>query len=169
MAHSLFLVLTAVFPLLVGIAALKDLTTFTIPNWISIALVAAFYPVALALGAPLGVIGTCTLVGVAGLLVGMVMFAFNWIGGGDAKLLAATALWIGWPAVLPFVLATAVAGGALALLLLQMRSALLRPWMERGPAWMTRLATDGADAPYGVAICAGALFILPQSALLHLS
>jgi prepilin peptidase CpaA len=158
-----------VFPLLVGIAALKDLTTFTIPNWISIALVAACYPVALALGAPLGVIGTCTLVGVAGLLVGMVMFAFNWIGGGDAKLLAATALWIGWPAVLPFVLATAVAGGALALLLLQMRSALLRPWMERGPAWMTRLATDGADAPYGVAICAGALFILPQSALLHLS
>jgi prepilin peptidase CpaA len=167
MNHPL-LALTAVFPLLVIIAALKDLTTFTIPNWISIALVLAFYPVALAVGAPMGVIGLCTLVGVAGLLVGMVMFALNWIGGGDAKLLAAAALWIGWPAVLPFVLATAVAGGALALLLLQLRSAMLKPWMERGPAWVTRLATEGGDAPYGVAICVGALFTLPQSALLHL-
>lgn len=167
MDHPL-LVLTAVFPLLVIVAALKDLTTFTIPNWISIVLVAAFYPVALALGAPLGVIGTCTLVGLGALLVGMVMFALNWIGGGDAKVLAASALWIGWPAVLPFVLATAVAGGALAVLLVQMRSTLFKPWFERAPAWVARLATDGGDAPYGVAICAGALFALPQSALFHL-
>ena len=167
MDHPL-LVLTAIFPLLVIVAALKDLTTFTIPNWISLALVAAFYPAALALGAPLSVIGICTLVGVAALLVGMVMFALNWIGGGDAKVLAASALWVGWPAVLPFVLATAVAGGALALLLMQMRSTLLKPWFERGPAWVTRLATEGGDAPYGVAICVGALFALPQSALFHL-
>ena len=167
MDHPL-LVLTAVFPLLVIIAALKDLTTFTIPNWISIALVAAFYPVALALGAPLSVIGTCTLVGLGALLIGMVMFALNWIGGGDAKVLAASALWVGWPTVLPFVLATAVAGGALALLLIQMRSTLLKPWFERGPAWIARLATEGGDAPYGVAICVGALFALPQSALFHL-
>ena len=167
MNHA-FLALTAVFPLLVIVAALKDLTTFTIPNWISIALALAFYPVALAVGAPLSVIGTCTLVGLGGLLVGMVMFALNWIGGGDAKLLAATALWIGWPAVLPFVLATAVAGGALALLLLQMRSGLLRRYFTGGPGWLEKLATEGGDAPYGVAICAGALFTLPQSALLHL-
>ncbi|MGE5564594.1 MAG: prepilin peptidase [Parcubacteria group bacterium] len=164
MDHPLLL-LTAVFPLLVIMAAMKDATTFTIPNWISIALVVAFYPVALALHAPLSLIGTCTLVGLAALLVGLVMFALNWIGGGDAKVLAASALWIGWPAVLPFVLATAVAGGALALLLLEMRSTLLRPWFERGPPWIARLATEGGDAPYGVAICVGALFALPQSAL----
>lgn len=167
MGHHL-LVLISVFPLLVIIAALQDLTTFTIPNWISVTLALAFYPVALAMGAPLGVIGMCTLVGVAGLLIGMVMFALNWIGGGDAKLLAAASLWIGWPAVLPFVLATAVAGGALALALLQMRSGLLRRYFTGGPGWLERLATEGGDAPYGVAICAGALFILPQSALLRL-
>lgn len=167
MDHPL-LVFTAVFPLLVIVAALKDLTTFTIPNWISIALVAAFYPVALLLHAPPGLIGMCTLVGAGALLVGMAMFALNWIGGGDAKVLAAAALWVGWPAVLPFVLATAVAGGALAVLLVQMRSTLLRPWFERGPPWVVRLATEGGDAPYGVAICIGALYALPQSALFHL-
>lgn len=168
MDHPL-LFFTAVFPLLVIVAAMKDVTTFTIPNWISVALVVAFYPVALLLHAPMALIGTCTLVGLGALLIGMGMFAFNWIGGGDAKVLAASALWIGWPAVLPFVLATAVAGGALVLILLQMRSALLRPWMERGPPWVARLATEGGDAPYGVAICAGALFALPQSALFHLA
>jgi prepilin peptidase CpaA len=167
MNHPL-LILTAVFPLLVIVAAMKDITTYTIPNWISAALVAAFFPVALALGAPLPVIGTCLLIGLAALLIGMAMFALNWIGGGDAKLLAAAALWVGWPAVLPFVLVTAVAGGALALILLQMRSSLLRPWFVRAPPWLARLATDGGDAPYGVAICVGALFILPQSVLFRL-
>jgi prepilin peptidase CpaA len=152
------------FPLLVVIAALKDITTFTIPNWISIALVAAFYPAALAAGLPLGVIGMCTLVGVGALVVGMAMFAVNWVGGGDAKLLAAVALWLGWPALLPFLLATALAGGALAIILLQMRSAMLKSYMERGPAWVSRLATS-PDAPYGLAIAIGGLITLPKSPL----
>lgn len=159
---SAFLV---IFALLVIVAALKDVTSFTIPNWISLALVAAFYPAALAAGAPLAVIGTCTLVGVAALVAGMAMFALNWIGGGDAKLLAATALWLGWPAILPFLLATALVGGGLALILLRMRSASVRPLMERGPPWVARLATS-PDAPYGLAIAIGALLTLPKSPLL---
>jgi len=164
--HLLVSALLAVFALLVIVAALKDVTTFTIPNWISVSLVLAFYPAALAAGVPLGVIGVCTAVGACALVAGMAMFAVGWIGGGDAKLLAATALWIGWPAVLPFLLVTALAGGALALILLQMRSALLRPLLETGPAWIARLAKDGGDAPYGVAIAIGALIILPRSPLL---
>lgn len=159
--------LIAVFPLLVIVAALNDLTTFTIPNWISLALIVAFYPAALAVGAPLGFIGMATLVGFVALLIGMAMFAMNWIGGGDAKLFAATALWMGWPGVLPFLLATAVAGGALALILLQMRSHRMRPLFERGPPWVNRLATS-PDAPYGLAIAVGALFILPRTPLVEL-
>ncbi|HYG27896.1 MAG TPA: prepilin peptidase [Caulobacteraceae bacterium] len=158
--------LIAVFPLLVIVAALKDVTSFTIPNWTSLGLIAAFYPAALAVGAPLGVIGTCSLVGLAALAVGMAMFALNWIGGGDAKLFAATALWMGWPDVLGFLMATALAGGALALLLLQMRSNWLRPYLQR-PAWLGRLVT-APDAPYGIAIAVGALAMLPQSPLVEL-
>lgn len=157
--------LIAVFPLLVITAALKDVTSFTIPNWLTVSLVVAFYPAALVAGASLATIGVCTLVGAVALLVGMGMFAMGWMGGGDAKLLAGCALWMGWPTVLPFLLAAALAGGALALVLMQMRSELLRPWLERGPAWIGRLAT-GPDAPYGLAIAVGGLVMLPQSPLL---
>jgi prepilin peptidase CpaA len=55
--------LLLVFPALVILAALKDATTYTIPNWISLGLIAAFIPAALVSGAPLGAIGVCLLVG----------------------------------------------------------------------------------------------------------
>jgi prepilin peptidase CpaA len=158
--------LIAVFPLLVIVAALKDVTSFIIPNWISVGLVLAFYPAALAAGAPLGVIGMATAVGAVALLAGMAMFSLGWVGGGDAKLLAGCALWMGWPTVLPFLLATALAGGALALILMQMRSRTVRAFLEGGPPWIARLVT-APDAPYGLAIAIGALFMLPQSPLLR--
>jgi len=154
--------LSAIFPALAIVAALKDATSFTIPNWISLTLIAAFAPVALLCGVALHDLGLALGVGLIALLAGMVMFALGWIGGGDAKLLAASALWIGWPAVLPFVLITALCGGALALGLLGLRSIWLRPLAVRGPAWVGRLATPDAAAPYGVAICAGALATFPD-------
>ena len=163
--HSLQLLLLLVFPALVVIAGLKDLTSFTIPNWISLALIAAFLPVALICGAPLASIGTCLAAGVVALLVGMGMFAAGWIGGGDAKLFAATVLWLGWPAALPFMLVTGMAGGALTLGLLSLRSGWFEPVLVGGPAWLRKLGSDGADIPYGVAIAVGALAAFPQGAL----
>lgn len=155
--------LAVVFPALVIVAALKDVTTFTIPNWISAALIVAFVPAALASGMPLESIGLAFAVGFGALLAGMAMFALNWIGGGDAKLLAAAALWLGWSQLLPFLLVTGLAGGGLALLLLELRSALLRPMVQSGPAWIARLAEPGGHAPYGVAIAIGALVAFPGS------
>ncbi|MDB5455772.1 MAG: pilus assembly protein CpaA [Caulobacter sp.] len=163
--HALSLALLFVLPALAIIAALRDVTSFTIPNWISGALAAAFLPAALAAGAPLATIGLGVAVGAAGLIVGMGMFAAGWVGGGDAKLLAACALWLGWPAVLPFLLATGLAGGALTLLLLALRSAWVEPALAGSPAWIRRLAAPGGDIPYGVAIAIGALAAFPQGAL----
>lgn len=156
------ILLSAVFPALTIVAALKDATSFTIPNWISLALVAAFPPVAWLCGVSLADGGMALAVGAGALIAGMAMFAVGWIGGGDAKLLAASALWIGWPAVLPFLLVTALFGGGLALGLMGLRSVWLRPLAALGPAWINRLATPGAAAPYGVAICAGALATFPD-------
>lgn len=156
------LLLAAIFPALTIVAALKDVTSYTIPNWISAALVAAFVPVALLCGVSLQDGAVALGVGLAALLAGMAMFALGWIGGGDAKLLAASALWIGFPAVAPFILITALCGGALAVGLLALRSIWLRPLAAQGPAWIGRLATPGAAAPYGVAICLGALATFPQ-------
>ncbi|WP_374579507.1 prepilin peptidase, partial [Phenylobacterium sp.] len=86
-------VLLLVFPVLVIVAALRDVTSFTIPNWISLALIGAFFPAAVLLGVGLPQIGLHVAAGVAALVAGMVMFALRWIGGGDAKLFAAAGLW----------------------------------------------------------------------------
>jgi prepilin peptidase CpaA len=161
------LALTSVFAVLVAFAAVRDLVSFTIPNWVSLALAAAFLPAALVMGLPLPQLGYCALVGVAMLVVGIVMFALRWIGGGDAKLMAAASMWLGLQGLAPFVLYTGLAGGALAVLLLAMRSAWVRPFAAGGPQWVDRLATPGGSTPYGVAIAIGALAAFPAGVLLH--
>jgi len=153
------------FPVLLLFAAGKDALSFTIPNWIPLALAALFPVAAFVVQAPLASIGLNVGIGVAVLVAGMAMFAMRWLGGGDAKLLAAAALWLGWPALLTFGLVAALAGGALALLLLSLRSGPLRPLVLMGPPWVTRLAEPGEGVPYGVAIAAGALAAYPQSIL----
>lgn len=154
-----------VFAALVSLGALKDATSYTIPNWISLALLAAFPPAALAMGAPPGLIGVNLAVGAGALAAGMAMFALRWIGGGDAKLFAAAALWLGLPAMLDYAVAVGLAGGALTFGLLALRSPWVRPYVVAGPAWMTRLADPEESVPYGVAIAAGALAALPAAPL----
>ena len=158
--------LLCLFPVLVITAGLFDVTSFTIPNWISIALVGLFVPAALA-----GHIGwhgfaMAFAVGAVALALAVFMFAMNWIGGGDAKLLAAASLWVGWPHALEFLVVTALAGGLLALTLLGMRSGWVRRYATSGPGWIGRLATPDGPAPYGVAIAVGALTVFPHSALM---
>jgi prepilin peptidase CpaA len=155
-----------VFALLVVFAALRDLTSFTIPNWISALLAAAFIPAALVCGVGLPAILTSIGLGLVLLVLGMVLFALRWLGGGDAKLLAAASLWLGIPGLAPFVIFTGLSGGALALILLGLRSAWLRPFALSGPPWVGRLATPGEATPYGVAIAVGALAAFPAGLLM---
>lgn len=153
-----------VFPALMIVAALKDATSFTIPNWISLVLIAAFPVAALAAGLPLSAIGWSLTAGLAGLAIGMVMFALRWMGGGDAKLLAAAFLWLGWSQAGLFVVATAVVGGLLALVLLLLRSNWTGLVAHRFPGWLQRLASPKEAMPYGIAIAAGGLAAFPGSA-----
>src|SRR3954471_12119338 len=88
--------LLVVFPFLMAYAAASDLLTMTIPNRLCAALVAAFGVLAVAAG-----LGWSDLAGHLGaaaatLVVTFTLFAFGLIGGGDAKLAAATALWLGF-------------------------------------------------------------------------
>ena len=154
------------FAALTIVAALRDVTTMTIPNWISLALIGAFVPAALILQLPLPVIGLALGAGAACLAAGIAMFALRWIGGGDAKLFAACALWLGWGGLTPFIVYTGLAGGLLTFGLLAGRKA-ADIYALRGPPWIDRLLTQGGDIPYGVAIAAGALAAFPQSALMQ--
>jgi prepilin peptidase CpaA len=156
------------FPALVILGAVRDLVSYRIPNWISLALIGGFalaVAAALAAGAAPGGLALNLAVGAGALVAGLVMFAAGWIGGGDAKLFAAAALWLGWPAAVPYLGVTCLAGGGLALLLLGLRSTFVRPLAAAGPAWFARLAEPGESVPYGVAIAVGALAAFPASTL----
>ncbi len=155
--------LALAFPVLVIAAALKDITSFTIPNWIPLGLLAVFPAAAVAAGMSLPAIGLHAGVGLAGFVVAMGMFAMGWMGGGDAKLFAACLLWLGWPAAGPFLMISMTAGGILALGLVTLRSAQLRPLVLLGPPWFARLAEPGEGVPYGLALAAGALAAFAQS------
>ena len=161
----LLLILLGVFPALVIVGGLHDLITMKIPNWISLALIGAFVPAALLVGVGPMDIAIHLGVGVVALMIGMGMFALNWIGGGDAKLLAASCLWMGLSGVAPFLLWTGVAGGLFCLLLIMARQyfPIVAPSVSQG--WVVNLMQPKGDIPYGVAIAIGALMALPESGL----
>ena len=153
------------FPVLLIVAALKDVVSFTIPNWISAALLLAFPVAALAAGMGWGEASQHAAVGGVALLVGMGLFALNWMGGGDAKLLSAAALWLGPAATPSFVMSTALVGGALALALIAARKAHTFVPVAPNTGWVQALLNPKGDIPYGVAICIGALLAFPLSSL----
>jgi len=157
--------LLALLPALALTAGLKDLTSFTIPNWISVALVALFFPTALVVGLPLAQVAAHVGVGLLALFIGVGMFALRWIGGGDAKLMAAACLWLGVSGSGMFLLWTGVAGGLFCLALLFARFH-ARPYVHAAPGWVSQLMEPRGDIPYGVAIAAGALLAYPASALM---
>ena len=160
----LILLTLAVMPALTIVAGLKDVTSMTIPNWISAALVIGFFPAALAVGlAPMAILGHVG-VGFAALLIAMVLFALRVFGGGDAKLMAATCLWMGLAGTGSFVLWTAVLGGLFGLLLILSRRH-AQPLVIGAPPWVAALMEPKGDIPYGVAIAAGALIAYPSSPL----
>jgi prepilin peptidase CpaA len=166
MIEALRLVAFLLFPLAVIFAALHDLTSYTIPNRLSLLLLVAYLPAALVEGLSPQILGLSAVIGGLVLAASIGMFALRWIGGGDAKLFAVSALWLGFPAVFSLALWTALAGGGLALILMACRQ-LGGPVLARGPAWVGRLLTPGADVPYGLAICFGALAAFPSSPIAH--
>lgn len=153
-----------VFPACLVWAALSDLRSMTIPNRLSLILCAGFFPAALLLGlSPLS-IAIHTGLGFAILVLGFAAFAFKVLGGGDAKLLAATALWFHPEGVLVFVIYTALVGGGFTLLLLMARR-ILQIYTPTLPQWLQTLLKPNGDIPYGVAICAGGLLAIPHGDL----
>jgi prepilin peptidase CpaA len=150
------------FPALMAFAASSDLVTMTISNRLSIALVGGFFVLALVIGMSPTVMLAHVGAAAAVLAVTFVFFAQGWIGGGDAKLAAATALWLGFDHLLPYVVYASLFGGLLTILLLQVRSWPL-PSLLSGQPWAERLHRRDAGVPYGIALAASALVIYPDT------
>lgn len=154
-----------VFPVLMLAAALCDIATLTIPNRLSIALTPAFFLAAWLAGLSTEAVAWHAATGAAALAIAAGGFALGLMGGGDAKLLAVAALWLGPTGALPLLTWTALAGGGLAAVLLLGRR-LPQAATAGAPAWAGRLLQPRGGVPYGVAIAAGALIALPRSGLL---
>ncbi len=155
------------FPALMAFAACSDLLTMRISNRITVTLIVGFAGLAVATGMSWE---TMLEHGEAGLVVlvgAFVLFARGWIGGGDAKLAAATALWFGWPHLLEYLLYASLLGGVLTFGLLQFRHFALPSRLLSWP-WLERLHRPETGVPYGIALAAAALLIYPYTTWMNL-
>ena len=151
-----------VFMALLIFAAAHDVRTMTIPNWVSVSLAVGFIPAAAAAGLSLSETGVHLGVGAIALLAGAGLFFIGVWGGGDAKLVAATALWAGAAGGAKFLYGVALFGGILALVLIIGR----RLKLSTDVAWVARLLSPKEGAPYGVAIAAGGIWAASASPVL---
>lgn len=136
-----------VFLCLMGAAAVHDAADRTLPNWLHALLGLSFF----ALFAPFhqqALLVSHLMTATTVLAVAYVLYSLHALGGGDAKLLALAALWIG-PAALPvFISATAISGGVLSVGYSAYRAIAPVPSAEPAPKGL----------PFGIAIAIGALF-----------
>ena len=158
-----FLVLVAL-PALLAAAAGWDLASFTIPNRLQLALLATFMLFVAASGMTLAVLGWHLVAGLVGLAIGFALFAAGWIGGGDAKLVSATTLWIGFGLMLQYLVYAALLGGGLTLLILALRRYPLPPPLA-GTPWIDRLHDPKSGVPYGITLAIAALLVYPETGI----
>lgn len=150
------------FPAIMAFAASSDLLTMTISNRVSLILMGGFFGLVLVSGMSggdiLSHVGAAAIV----LVVSFGFFMRGWIGGGDAKLAAATTLWLGFDYLMPYLVYASLFGGALTLVLIQFRMMPL-PDLLAGREWAERLHRTDGGVPYGIALAAAALVVYPDT------
>jgi prepilin peptidase CpaA len=151
------------FPALMAFAASSDLFTMTISNRVTLVLIGGFLALALVSGMPVHDMLIHVGAAAAVLSVTFVFFARGWIGGGDAKLAAATALWLGFDHLVAYALYASIFGGILTLAMIRFRLMPL-PAALAEQEWVKRLHKLDGGVPYGIALAAAALLIYPDTA-----
>jgi prepilin peptidase CpaA len=142
-------ILTIGLAVLLLVAAVIDVRTFTISNRLNlaVALLAPFYWFAISL--PLWPdVGIQLAMGASVFVLLAAAFYAGVMGGGDVKLAAALALWFQPASIIKFLVLMSLAGGVLTLVVLA-----IHRWKRR---------EGRPEIPYGVAIAFGGLAILTQ-------
>lgn len=152
-----------ILPLCLAMAAFSDILTMTIPNRVSIILAASFFVVAPFSGMDLATFGWSVAASLIVFSGCFALFALNVMGGGDAKILSAAALWYGFNIdLVAFLGFTGIYGGFLALIVLMIRANQNTLLVSPIPIPM-HFFKDRAGIPYGVAIGAAAFSTFPDS------
>ena len=150
------------FAALMAYAAYSDLKSYTLPNFISLILVAGFALIMVVLQPPLSAVGWHVGVGAILFVIGFILFATGLFGGGDVKVIAALGLWLGPMNVLSFLTLMAIFGGVLALFLLVFRKIKIpQHWLKNSA--IAGLHSKEEGIPYGVAIALAALIEFPKT------
>lgn len=154
------------FLALLGLAAVYDIATLRIPNWVCALLASLFVVAAVRVGQVdwLSHLGAGVLV----FLGGVLLFRFRIFGGGDIKLLVAGALWTGFWALPFFLLAVGLLGGVVAVFFYVLRKVLIQLAVTFSGERAVRLPIvliDGEGVPYGLAIVAGLFATTVQTPL----
>jgi len=152
----------SVFPLLMILAGASDALSLRIPNWLTLTIFIAFFPLAFATGMPLSVFGLHILTAAILFVVGFMFFSAGLFGGGDAKLLAAAGIWFGSSQALPFLVFTVMAGGVLALCV-GLWSLISMSWDISEVSWAKKFSSLQPNVPYGYAFAIGAILAFPHS------
>jgi prepilin peptidase CpaA len=156
-------ILIAVAALLV-FAAFSDWRSRRIPNWIPLAIFAlygAFLAVQYVAGkVPVLPIWSSLAVGAGVTAAGMVLFALNYLGGGDVKLAAALGFWAGPSQIVSFFLVMAIAGGVLAMVYLVLSYRGRAPGHPGAETGSSKTERKEMKIPYGIAVAVAGLFIV---------
>jgi prepilin peptidase CpaA len=156
-----------VFPFCMAFAIVSDMVSMTIANRVSLVLVATFAMVAPLTGMAWVDFGWHFAGGALVLCCTFVLFAIGGMGGGDAKLMAATALWMGFsPQLMQYLLQASIYGGMLTLLLIIYRNSPLSSFTG-GNVLLRHFANGKAGIPYGVALGAAGLMVYPSTPLMQ--
>ncbi|MDN2567347.1 prepilin peptidase [Aquibium sp. A9E412] len=156
-----------VFPFCMAFAAVSDMLSMTIANRVSLLLVGAFAVIAPLTGMDWSLYGLHFAAGLAVLAVTFTLFAVGGMGGGDAKLLAATAVWMGLGIELvEYLVFSAFIGGALTLLLLKFRNSPVSA-LTGTNVFLRHFADQKAGIPYGIALGLAGLLVYPDTALMR--
>ena len=157
------------FPVLMAYAASSDLLTMRIANWLVVLLAVGYFAFALWAQLSWSEIGMSVAAASIVFAIAFAFFAFGWIGGGDAKLVSATTLWIGFGLMVPYLIYAALLGGGLTLLILALRRYPLPAALQR-QRWLDRLHDPKVGVPYGITLAIAALLDYPETAIfLHLA
>ncbi|MCQ1834730.1 prepilin peptidase [Neorhizobium galegae] len=160
------LTILTILPLCLAFAAISDLVNMTIPNRVSAVILASFVVLAPFSGLAWPEIGMSLVAGLAVFGVCFGLFALNVMGGGDAKLLTAAAIWFGFNhSLLVFLVTVGYVGGAVTLVFLLLRSQ-AGSVMAMGIPLPPSLV-NAKKIPYGIAI-AIAGFLTFEQAPIHL-
>ncbi len=152
----------SVFPLMVVMAGISDFFTLKIPNWLNAVIAVSVVPFVILAGMPLEIFAWHIIAGLVTFVVGFILFSINIIGGGDAKMLAACAVWVGWDVLMEFAVVTVFAGAVLVIA--------IKVWVFfanrkdiKGMDWAKNFLSKKPQLPYGIAIAAGGVIVFPAT------